>query len=113
LRLQIAFAGVMPSARRVRAVTQSFSIELKQARVRAKITQQTLAERAEIDPVFVSFLENGHRQPSLAVLLALEQAMALSPGTLMRRTVKRIAIAANKPRTASRKTAASKKSRRR
>lgn len=96
----------MLPARRIRAITQNFSLCLKQARARAKFAQQTLAERAGIDPVFVSFLENGHRQPTLAVLLSLEDALSIAPGTLMRRTAKRMTDA-----TAGKTLASGRKSR--
>ena len=65
-------------------------MELRKARDAAKLTQPALAERADIDPVFVSFLENGHRQPSLTVMLLLEGAMGLSAGELARRTAKQL-----------------------
>jgi transcriptional regulator with XRE-family HTH domain len=72
----------MPAKRLAKSVAVQFGIELRNARATAKLTQQVLAERADIDPVFVSLLENGHRQPSLTVLLNLERVLGLDPGEL-------------------------------
>jgi transcriptional regulator with XRE-family HTH domain len=72
------------------SIAKCFGLELRRARKGAGLTQQVLAERANIDPVFVSFLENGHRQPSLTVLLALERALGLGAGTLARRVGKHL-----------------------
>ena len=80
----------MPAPKRSKAIAKYFGMELRQARNDAGLTQQTLAERAEIEPVFVSFLENGHRQPSLTVLLAIERALGLGAGVLARRVGKRL-----------------------
>lgn len=82
----------MPAQRTAKSVAASFGVELREARVRAKLTQQAVAERADIDPVFVSFLENGHRQPSLTVVLSLERVLGLSAGELVRRTARRLAL---------------------
>ena len=78
----------MPAKRQAKSVHVAFGAQLRLARLSAGQTQQSLAERADIDPVFVSFLENGHRQPSLVVLLALERSLGLRPGELARRTAK-------------------------
>ena len=75
----------MPSQAFAKSVAREFGAELRRVRARANMTQQALAERAEIDPVFVSYLENGHRQPSLAVVIAIERALGLAPGVLARR----------------------------
>ena len=80
----------MPAKRLSKTIARCFGVELRQARDAAALTQQTLAERAEVDPVFISFLENGHRQPSLTVLLALERALGLKAGALARRVGERL-----------------------
>jgi transcriptional regulator with XRE-family HTH domain len=88
----------MPAQRQAKAVAAAFGIELRAARLKAHLTQQKLAEGAEIDPVFVSFLENGRRQPSLAVLLSLEHCLGLNPGELSLRAARRLALA-DEPRS--------------
>jgi len=81
----------MPAKRLAKSVAKRFGIELRKARVDAGLTQQALAEQAEIDPVFVSLLENGHRQPSLTVLLCLERVLALPSGNLVQRVAEGMA----------------------
>lgn len=81
----------MPAKRLAKSVAKQFGIELRKARNEARLTQQALAEQAEIDPVFVSLLENGHRQPSLTVLLSLERVLALTPGCLVQRVTEGLA----------------------
>lgn len=80
----------MPSQAFAKSVAKEFGAELRRVRMRADMTQQALAERAEIDPVFVSFLENGHRQPSLAVVVTIERALGLASGALVRRVTLRL-----------------------
>jgi len=80
----------MPAKRLAKSVAEAFGTELRAARLGARLTQQVLAELAEVDPVFISFLENGHRQPSLTVLLTLERELGLDPGELPRRVAARL-----------------------
>jgi len=75
----------MPAKRLAKTIAVLFGAELRRARKHAGLTQQALAEQADVDPVFISFLENGHRQPSLTVLFSLEHVLGLEPGESMRR----------------------------
>jgi len=81
----------MPAKPRANPVAVAFGAELRAARLAAQLTQQEVAERAEVDPVFISFLENGHRQPSLRVVLSLERTLGFDPGELSRRVARRLA----------------------
>lgn len=81
----------MPAKPRANPIAVAFGAELRAARLAVPLTQQVLAERAEVDPVFISFLENGHRQPSLRVILSLERTLDFDPGELSRRVAKRLA----------------------
>lgn len=80
----------MPAKRLAKSVATAFGVELRQARLGAGLTQQVLAERADVDPVFISFLENGHRQPSLTVLLSLERVLGLAAGELSKRVAGKV-----------------------
>lgn len=80
----------MPAKRLAKSVAVSFGAELRSARTAVEVTQQSLAEKIEVDPIYISLLENGHRQPSLAVTLNLERALGLDPGELSRRVAKRL-----------------------
>ena len=55
----------------------AFAIALAELREQAGLTQEQLAERADVSARFISFLENGHRQPSLSALHALSRGMGI------------------------------------
>ena len=65
---------------------KAFGAALKEARLSAKLTQEELAEKAHSSATYVSLLENGHQQPALAVVMALEEALGLQAGELVKRT---------------------------
>jgi transcriptional regulator with XRE-family HTH domain len=48
---------------------------LREYRKRAKLTQETLAEKAELSVVFISLLENGWRTISLDSLLRIARVL--------------------------------------
>jgi transcriptional regulator with XRE-family HTH domain len=72
-RVAIAFAGV-----------------LKLARNGAGISQEELAEAADIDRTYPSLLERGLWQPTLAVLIAVAYALEIEPALLVTMTVARL-----------------------
>ncbi len=82
----------MPSRVAAKRVAKVFGKVLSEARSNAGMTQQVLAEGAGVDPVFVSFLENGHRQPSLTVLLSIEKTLQLPDGELAIRTAQALRV---------------------
>ncbi|SMO80494.1 DNA-binding transcriptional regulator, XRE-family HTH domain [Thalassovita litoralis] len=55
----------------------AFSVVLSQLRQRASLTQEELAERADVSTRFVSFLETARRQPSLSALYALSSGLGI------------------------------------
>ena len=71
----------MPAKRTAKRIATFFGIELKNARTTRGMTQQILAERVDVDPGFVSFLKNGHRQPGLTVLPSVESVLGLDGRT--------------------------------
>jgi len=78
----------MPTKENAKRVSKIFGRVLAEARSQGGVTQQALAEGAGVDPVFISYLENGHRQPTLTVLLAIEKTLNLPDGELAVRTAK-------------------------
>jgi len=76
--------------KKAKVIAKAFGGVLKQARTDAGLSQQKLAEAIGVDPVFISFIENGHRQPSITVLLLAERALDLAAGTLSARTEERL-----------------------
>ena len=56
----------------------AFATALSGERERAALTQEELAERADVSARFISFLETGRRQPSLSTLYALSKGLRIS-----------------------------------
>ena len=67
-------------------VGRTFGDVLREARHGRKVTQEELAGLADYGTVFISLLENGHRQPTISAILAFEEALGLAPGELVKRT---------------------------
>lgn len=61
----------------------AFAAVLRERRERAGLTQEDLAERADVSARFVSFLENGRRQPTLSALAALSAGVGASMGEMI------------------------------
>ncbi|MEW2912298.1 helix-turn-helix transcriptional regulator [Leisingera sp. JC11] len=56
----------------------AFAAALVEQREKARLTQEELAERADVSARFISFLETGRRQPSLSALHALSKGLDMS-----------------------------------
>jgi Predicted transcriptional regulators len=48
-----------------------------------QLSQEQLSERVDVIRPFISALENGTRQPSLAMILRLADALDITPGKLL------------------------------
>lgn len=59
-----------------------FSVNLRQARLAAAISQEELAERCEIHRTEVSLLERGGREPRLGTMVKLATALGTTPEAL-------------------------------
>jgi len=53
------------------------------------MTQEALAELAEIDRTYIYRLENGKRVPSLSVVIKLAHAFKQSPGQFLDKMLKK------------------------
>ena len=65
----------------------AFANALRALRNSQQITQESLAEVADFRASYISMLESGARQPTITTIIALEQALGVAPGELVRRTV--------------------------
>jgi transcriptional regulator with XRE-family HTH domain len=61
-----------------------FGANLRWARQRAGLSQETLAIEAAVDRAAVSVFERGRRNPNLRTVLRLARALELPPGVLLR-----------------------------
>ena len=71
-------------------LVKAFAAVLSEARAQAGISQEVLAERANISTRHVSYLENADRQPTLTILHALSVGLGLPMSELLRRLEARL-----------------------
>lgn len=76
-----------------------FGANLRWARERAGISQETLANDAHVDRAAISVFERGKRNPNLRTLLRLARALELPPGVLLRGVVTVAAVRRPTPRS--------------
>ena len=91
MRLTLACSlslAVMGSEKNKYAI--AFGEVLKQWRRKAKLSQDALAEKADLERTFISFLERGERQPSLSTIIALASALGIQPEEVVRLTMERL-----------------------
>jgi transcriptional regulator with XRE-family HTH domain len=60
-----------------------FGEVLRAHRLEKQLSQEQLSERVDVIRAFISALENGTRQPSLAMILRLAKALNIKPGELV------------------------------
>src|SRR5271168_2152084 len=68
------------------SIPAAFGLVLRDLRQRAGLSQEALADAAEVDRTYISLLERGLRQPTLETLFALSEALSVSPSTMRSRT---------------------------
>ncbi|MDZ7842616.1 MAG: helix-turn-helix transcriptional regulator [Gammaproteobacteria bacterium] len=66
----------------------AFGRILRQLRVQKGLSQEALADAAELDRTYISLLERGQRQPSLTTLFALSAVLNAKPSDLIKRLEK-------------------------
>lgn len=69
---------------------RAFGEALRICRNRAAVSQEDLAEAADIDRTYPSLLERGLREPTLGVVIRLARALGVNPCVLVRMTLWRI-----------------------
>jgi transcriptional regulator with XRE-family HTH domain len=70
-------------AHRHRALT-AFGSNLRSERERKKLTQEKLAEKADLDPSYISGIERGIRNPSILSVVRIASALGTSVSNLSR-----------------------------
>lgn len=61
----------------------TFGKVLREYRTKAGLSQEALADRANLDRTYVSLLERGLRLPTLGTVFRLSGALGVGPGTLV------------------------------
>tara|TARA_R110001592_G_scaffold240595_1_gene500633 strand:+ start:395 stop:616 length:222 start_codon:yes stop_codon:yes gene_type:complete len=62
----------------------AFGKTLKNLRIGKGFTQEKLAELSNLDVSFISMLENGKRQPTLATIFNISEALKIKPSLLIK-----------------------------
>lgn len=70
-------------AHRHRALT-AFGSNLRSERERQKLTQEKLAEKADLDPGYISGIERGIRNPSILSVVRIAKALGTTVSDLSR-----------------------------
>lgn len=78
----LATSNDLPMLAQVEIKT-AFGIALREARTRAKLSQEQLALEVGLDRTFISLLERGKRQPSLCTLFTLAEKLDVSASELV------------------------------
>ena len=60
---------------------------IREARLKKKLTQEQLAEKAEIGVYYLGEIERGVKAPSLKVFIAIADALGVSTDSLLRDTL--------------------------
>lgn len=63
--------------------TEQFASKLQRVRERKKMSQEELAEKAELYRTYVGHLENGRYSPSAYVVMKLARALKIDPSELL------------------------------
>ncbi|WP_301540018.1 helix-turn-helix domain-containing protein [Ralstonia pickettii] len=77
----------------------AFGVVLMRLRRQRSMTQQRLAVEADLDRTYISYLENGHRSPSLDTMLAISRALCISLAQLASLIEGHLSAKAGKPPT--------------
>ncbi len=63
-------------------VLAAFGRNLRKHRERTRLTQETLAEKAEMDRTYVSDIERGKRNPGIKNFASLDQTLGIASAKL-------------------------------
>ena len=66
-------------------ITWQFGRNLRAHRVRRRLSQEELAELSGLHRTYISGLERGIRNPSIAIVARLADALEIEPGLLLAR----------------------------
>jgi transcriptional regulator with XRE-family HTH domain len=67
-----------------RPEAEKFGAVVRRAREQRGLTQEELAERAEVSATYIGFIERGDNVPTLTVILQLASALGIRPAELLR-----------------------------
>jgi len=68
---------ILKMSRRARSLT-SFGQNVRKLRGASGLTQERLADKADLDPTYISGIERGVRNPTLLIISRLAKALGVS-----------------------------------
>lgn len=66
------------------SLNQAFGAALRGLRKKAGFSQQDLAFECELDRTYISLLERGLRQPTIATMFTLSEQLGIKPSKLVK-----------------------------
>lgn len=75
----------MPKSQVLKPVQAVFAGNLYRLRIERQLTQEALAEKAELHPVYISGCERGERNVTITCLSKIADALGVSMGDLLDR----------------------------
>ena len=63
---------------------QKFGAVVRSLREKCGLTQEELAERAEVSATYIGYIERGDNVPTLIVILQIASALSVRPAELLR-----------------------------
>ncbi|MEM9520388.1 MAG: helix-turn-helix transcriptional regulator [Actinomycetota bacterium] len=64
-------------------IAAAFGAQVRAQRLAKGMTQEALAEAADLHPTFISNVERGYRVPTVPTLIRLSIGLGISPGQLV------------------------------
>lgn len=65
------------------SIKKTFGLTVRMLRYQAELSQEELAELANVHPVYISSVERGQRSVGLEKIIALARGLGVSPKDLM------------------------------
>lgn len=75
--------GKEPHNRKKTPVRKAFGLRVRMRRFEIEMTQEELAEKADLHPTYVGSVERGERNISIENIISLAKALGCSPKDLM------------------------------
>ena len=99
----MAASGPVPQkpSKRAQEVMRWIAGNVRRLRVRAGLTQDGLAEAADVDTTFVQKLERAVVNPTIGKLTAVADALGVPPGALLRQSKMHAIVKGRPPRKKS------------
>jgi XRE family transcriptional regulator, regulator of sulfur utilization len=79
------YDSAVPEDQADQAMRRAFGVWVRELRHRRGQTQAAIAQQAAISVTYLSEMESGHHNPTLAVILRLARALDITPSQLVSR----------------------------